>query len=182
MDEKKNEIEEKNDIEKEIEELNKSMGGSLTEDDKNNIRKILKYIGFEKKRSKLSIFLINARNYISTYLIYILVYFAMFGMLNNNISFSYNWQILLFIVVLSLYQVIIKELLKAYIKPGFIKISSIFIFLGLSIFIVHEFLDLTKLVIFDNWFFLVLYYFGAEVIIFLVRYYISKHIVENILK
>ena len=182
MEDNKNEFDEDDEIENEISNLDASVGNSLSDEEKDNIRKILRYIGIGKKRSKWSIFLTNTRNYLISYLAYVIVYFALFGMMNGVMNYKYNWQVLVFIVSLSFYQLLIKELLKAYLKPGYRQLVGFVTFIGLSIFIIHEFLDITKLLTFSNWFFFIVFYLAGELISFIFKYYISMHIVQSILR
>lgn len=183
--EKKDESQENDsnkEIEEEIEYLNQSLDGKLSEEDKENIRKILEYLGAEKKKSKWSIFLMNFRNYLVHYLEYFLVYFALFGMMNGVIKYTDSYKILIFISGLSLYMVLFKELLSAYLKPGLHLYVGILLFLILSIFIIHEVLTLSGLLSFVNLFYLIVYFLVAEIIIYAIKYYISKHIFERILR
>ena len=169
-------------IEKHIKELDEEMNGELSEDDKENIRNILKYVGQLENKSNAQIFFSHVRDVIIKILIYFLVYLAMYGIFNGIISLEKPYYIIIFNAILALYQGVFKKLLDLTFKIPKHKMLGAFLFNLISLVILYLINGMIPGIRFESVIYLGFYYIIGEVIILLGKYYLSRHLLSKVLK
>lgn len=169
-------------ITKEIEKLDNELNGELTEQDKENMKKILKFLGVNKKRHKAQVFFSFFKNLFFNFLWYFLIYFALYGMFNQSIKLKNSYDILIFNIILAFYQSLFKGLLGLNNKRGLTNIFVIIIFWILSEIILNNVIEITGFINFSNWAILSLYYIVGEFIYIAIKFYISKHMINKLFK
>jgi len=169
-------------IEKQIEEINREVDGQLSEVDKENLRKILKLMGSKPVNNKWIRIIRHIKSVIFSLMLYLLVYFALFGVLNGVIKYSEGYQIAILVASISIYQAVFKYLLSNTFKSVKKYYAGVTCFLITSLFIITQMIELTKVITFENFGYILVFYLGGEFLVFLIKYYISKYIIEEIFR
>lgn len=169
-------------IDEEIEKIKKEQKIEMSKEDEENLRNILEFVSKKNPTSRKNKILNTLKSILLNLFLYIVSYFALYGILINQIKYESRSVFILFILILSLYQVLIKKLVfifdKSLHKNGF----KYGLFLLVSIILLYFILDSINLIIFKNIGFLLIYYFGAEFIVFICKYYIAKHTINKLFR
>lgn len=154
----------------------------MSKEDEENLRNILEFISKKNPNNRCAKFLNLMKSIFLNLFLYIVSYFALYGILINQIKYESRLIFILFILILSLYQVLVKKLVfifdKSLHKNGF----KYGLFLLVSIILLYFILDSINLIVFKNVGYLLLYYFGAELIVFIAKYYIAKHTIIKLFR
>lgn len=169
-------------IEKHIEELNNELNGGLSDEDKESIRNILKFVGSVESKSRFSKFMTHIREIVINFVSYFVIYLALYGLFNGQITLVKPYYIVLFNIVIALYQSVFKKILDITFKTGKHKVTGVIMFYILSIVILCLSLDIIPGIKFSSFIFAGLYYLIAEIIYLLIKFYISRRMIEKMLK
>ncbi len=169
-------------IEKHIEELDNELNGGLSDEDKESIRNILKFVGSVESKSKFSKFMTHIRDIVINFISYFVIYLALYGLFNGQITLVKPYYIVIFNIVIALYQSVFKKILDITFKTGKHKVTGVIMFYILSIVILCLSLDIIPGIKFSSFIFAGLYYLIAEIIYLLIKFYISRRMIEKMFK
>lgn len=169
-------------IDEEIEKIKKEQNIEMSKEDEENLRNVLEFISKKNPTNKKNKIINSLKSIFLNLLLYIISYFALYGILINQIKYDSRLVFILFILILSLYQVLVKKLVFIFDKPLHKNGFKYGLFLLVSIVLLYFILNSINLIIFKNTFYLLLYYFGAEFIVFICKYYITKHTINKLLR
>ncbi len=169
-------------IDEELEKIKQEQGIEMTKEDEENLRKVLEFV-VKKNPSSLKNKIFNLlKSIILNLFLYIVSYFALYGILSTQITFASKLVLPLFILILSIYQVLVKKVVfinAKTVNKGTLKYIA---FLIISFILLYFILDMINVIKFANIGMLILYYFGAELIVFMCKYYIAKHTINKLFR
>ncbi len=161
-------------IENSILKLMETLNGSLSEKEKKKVKKLMKTIGL-KKENKVQIVLSKVLSFIESFVCYTLIYFALIGIMYNQIKYTNYKNVIYFVLIISFYQALFREFIRFNLINDLGKNIIYVLFLLISMFNIYFFLSVTELITFKNTFYLILYYLLSEVAHIVFSYFLVKH-------
>lgn len=169
-------------IDEEIEKLKKEQNIEMSKEDEDNLREILKFISKKNPKNFKGKFINILKNLLLNFFLYVVAFFALYGILSSKIIYERKLYVTLFVLLLALYQTCVKKLVFIGKTISNKNTFKYILFLLISMVLLYFSVQSINLIKFSNVGYLILYYLGGEFIVFICKYYITKHTIFKIFR